>query len=257
MLFSYQICHTLQYNKRPHKNNVKIRLRWGHILTKEGSSETLFSLKSSLNKQNVTKDEGSVAEDWKHPEFFTTVVWSLLYKRILQWSDPSWYSHPLSKCMKSYCTRLVAEMDTYWGIFYASVVFFFDIQRQHSKLRACVPFWISLPFRNIHWSSCSASEALKWQQQYLIWSLCCQLLFFYSPTWSYLVLLKHRFPGTFTQFHLDITKTAFDTNLVHFDEVSIDSTNMIWHLDFFFIDFPLCLSSFWHGIIPTYHLTFT
>ena len=37
------------------KNNVKIRLRWGHILTKEGSSEILFSLKSSLNKQNVIK----------------------------------------------------------------------------------------------------------------------------------------------------------------------------------------------------------
>lgn len=37
------------------KNNVKIRLRWGHRLTKEGSSEILFSLKSSLNKQSVIK----------------------------------------------------------------------------------------------------------------------------------------------------------------------------------------------------------
>ena len=37
------------------KDNVKIRLRWGHMLTKEGSSEILFSLKSSLNKQNVIK----------------------------------------------------------------------------------------------------------------------------------------------------------------------------------------------------------
>lgn len=117
--------------------------------------------------------------------------------------------------------------------------FFFDIQRQHSELRACVPFWISLPFRSI---LCSASEALKWQLQYLIWSLnCCQLLFLYSPTWSYLVLVRHRFPSTFTQFHLDITKIAFDTNLIHFDEVSIDSTNMMWQLNFFVYWLPLML----------------
>lgn len=39
------------------KNNVKTGLRWGHILTKEGSSEILFSLKSSLNEQNVIKSQ--------------------------------------------------------------------------------------------------------------------------------------------------------------------------------------------------------
>lgn len=46
------LCNTINAHT---KNNVKIRLRWGHILTEEGSSEILFSLKSSLNKQNVIK----------------------------------------------------------------------------------------------------------------------------------------------------------------------------------------------------------